>query len=182
MMSCNTCGFSPPRIASFWLRAFGKADLILSVSHFNTRQLVEAFPRLRGPGCSCSQRRGGPVLRAGQPAGARQVRADLAVPPRVPYLLSVANFQPRKNLARLIRAVAAMPEVARRRAGPGAAGNRREDEARPLREAIAAVGRKAIIRMPGYRQGKILRTAYAEATTWSFPRSARASASRWSRP
>ena len=44
-----------------------------------------------------------------------------------------------------------------------------EDEARPLREAIAAVGRKAIIRMPGYRQGKILRAAYAEATALVFP-------------
>ena len=44
-----------------------------------------------------------------------------------------------------------------------------EDEARPLREAVAAVGRKAIIRMPGYRQGKILRAAYAEATALVFP-------------
>ena len=44
-----------------------------------------------------------------------------------------------------------------------------EDEARPLREAIAAVGRKAIIRMPGYRQGKVLRAAYAGAAALVFP-------------
>ena len=44
-----------------------------------------------------------------------------------------------------------------------------EDEARPLREAIAEVGRKAIIRMPGYRQGKVLRAAYAEAAALVFP-------------
>ena len=44
-----------------------------------------------------------------------------------------------------------------------------EDEARPLREAISAVGRRAVIRMPGYRQGRVLRAAYAEATALVFP-------------
>ena len=42
--------FGSPRI--IWVRnagyTFGKADLILSVSHFNTRQLVEAFPGCEG--------------------------------------------------------------------------------------------------------------------------------------
>ena len=44
-----------------------------------------------------------------------------------------------------------------------------EDEARPLREAAVAAGRRAFIRMPGYRQGRALRAAYAEATALVFP-------------
>ena len=70
---------------------------------------------------------------------------------------------------RLIRAVAALPEVASGELGLVMLGTGAEDEARPLREAIAAVGRRAIIRMPGYRQGKILRAAYAEAAALVFP-------------
>jgi glycosyltransferase involved in cell wall biosynthesis len=81
----------------------------------------------------------------------------------------VANFQVRKNLVRLVRAVAALPEVASGDLGLVMLGTGAEDEARTLREAVAAVGRKAIIRMPGYRQGKILRAAYAEATALVFP-------------
>ena len=79
------------------------------------------------------------------------------------------EFSAAQNLVRLIRAVAALPEV---RSGDLALvllGTGAEDEARPLREAIAAVGSKAIIRMPGYRQGKVLRAAYAEATALVFP-------------
>ena len=90
-------------------------------------------------------------------------------PSGLPYLLSVANFQPRKNLVRLIRAVAALPEVAAGELALVLLGTGAEDEARPLREAIAAAGRRAVIRMPGYRQGKILRAAYAEAVALVFP-------------
>ena len=81
----------------------------------------------------------------------------------------MANFQPRKNLVRLIRAVAALPEVASGELALVLLGTGAEDEARPLREAIATAGRRAIIRMPGYRQGKILRAAYAEAVALVFP-------------
>ena len=59
----------------------------------------------------------GAVLRTHRPlrrrgSGAR-VREDLGLPAHVPYLLSVANFQPRKNLVRLIKAAARLPEVSR---------------------------------------------------------------------
>jgi alpha-1,3-rhamnosyl/mannosyltransferase len=43
------------------------------------------------------------------------------------------------------------------------------DEARVLGEAATALGRRALIRMPGYRQGTALRAAYAEATALVFP-------------
>ena len=81
----------------------------------------------------------------------------------------MANFQARKNLLRLIRAVAALPEVRDGELALVLLGTGAEDEARPLREAISAVGRRAVIRMPGYRQGRVLRAAYAEATALVFP-------------
>ena len=148
-----------------------QADLILSVSRFNTERLLEAFPGCRGRVAYVPNARRGPVLRAGRPPRERAaVRADLGLPPGVPYLLSVANFQPRKNLARLIRAAAPAARGGRRASWPwscSATGS--EAEARPLREAIAAAGRRALIRLPGYRQGRALRAAYAEATALVFP-------------
>lgn len=161
--------FQPPKHRELLANAFRQADLILSVSHFNTRQLIDAFP--------WCQDRVAYVPNAAEdlffePASAREragVRADLAVPECLPYLLSVANFQPRKNLVRMVRAVAALPEVAAGELGLVILGTGAEDEARPLRETVAAIGRKAVIRMPGYRQGKVLRAAYAEATALVFP-------------
>ena len=161
--------FQSPKNRELLAYAFGKADLILSVSHFNTRQLVEAFPDCEGRVAHVPNAAEDLFFEPASPRERAQVRADLALPARIPYLLSVANFQPRKNLARLIRAVAALPEVASGELALVLLGTGAEDEARPLREAVAAVGRKAIIRMPGYRQGKILRAAYAEATALVFP-------------
>jgi glycosyltransferase involved in cell wall biosynthesis len=161
--------FQPPKNRELLSLAFGKADLILSVSQFNTRQLIEAFP-------DCADRVAYVPNAAEdlffEPANSlerSQVREDLGLPPGVPYLLSVANFQPRKNLLRLIKAAAALPEVASGDLALVLLGTGAEDEARPLREAIAAVGRRALIRMPGYRQGKVLRAAYAESTALVFP-------------
>ncbi|HLH27438.1 MAG TPA: glycosyltransferase family 1 protein, partial [Acidimicrobiales bacterium] len=96
-------------------------------------------------------------------------REDLGLPPGMPYLLSVANFQPRKNLVRLVQAASRLHEVARGDLALVLLGTGAEDEARPIREAAAAAGRRALIRMPGYRQGRALRAAYAEATALVFP-------------
>jgi alpha-1,3-rhamnosyl/mannosyltransferase len=161
--------FQPPKNRELLAAAFSRADLILSVSEFNTRQLIEAFPDCRG--------RVAQVPNAAEdlffePPTARersQIRADLGLPPDVPYLLSVANFQPRKNLVRLIQAATSLPEVASGDLALVLLGTGAEDEARPLREAIAAAGRRPLIRMPGYRQGKVLRAAYSEARALVFP-------------
>ena len=98
-----------------------------------------------------------------------RVREDLGLPPHVPYLLSVANFQPRKNLLRLIKAAARLPEVSRGDLALVLIGTGDEAEALPLRTAAVEAGRHAIIRMPGYRQGRALCAAYAEATALVFP-------------
>ncbi len=150
-------------------RTFGQADRILSVSRFNTERLLEAFPECEG---RIAQVPNGAEDLLFEPATARErasVRADLGLPPGVPYLLSVANFQPRKNLLRLIRAAARLPEVANGDLALVLLGTGSDRETAAVREAIAAVGRRALIRLPGYRQGPALRAAYAEATALVFP-------------
>jgi glycosyltransferase involved in cell wall biosynthesis len=161
--------FEPARKRDRLGRIFEKADLILSVSHFNTHRLLEAFP-------ACGERV------AYVPNGADdlffetaadhergQVRADLGLPLQVPYLLSVANFQPRKNLVRLIRAAARLPEVAAGDLALVLIGTGAAEESRLMCEAAASAGPRALIRTPGYRQGNHLRAIYAEATALVFP-------------
>ena len=153
-------------------QTFGRADLILSVSRFNTERLLEASPRAGGRVAYVPN--GAPrTSSSSRPTEAERaaVRADLGLPPGIPYLLSVANFQPRKNLARLVRAAARLPEVAARRPGAGAPRRRARGS-----EAAASCARRSrrsargpSSRMPGYRQGKALRAAYAEATALVFP-------------
>ena len=98
-----------------------------------------------------------------------RARADLGLPPGVPYLLSVANFQPRKNLPGLIRAMARLPEVVDGDLALVLLGTGTDDQERGLREEAARVGRRALIRLPGYRQGRALRGAYSGATALVFP-------------
>ena len=161
--------FQPAKNRELLAAAFRRADLILSVSHFNTRQLLDAFPWCEGRVAYVPNAADDLFFEPATPRERERVRADLGLPARVPYLLSVANFQARKNLLRLIRAVAALPEVTAGDLALVLLGTGAEDEARPLREAIAAVGRRALIRMPGYRQGEVFRAAYAEATALVFP-------------
>jgi glycosyltransferase involved in cell wall biosynthesis len=153
-----------------WLaRTFGRADLILSVSQYNTDRLLEAFPDCRDRVVYVPNAADDLFFEPASERERSEARADLGVPDGVPYLLSVANFQPRKNLPRLIRAAARLPEVARGDLALVLLGTGSEEEARPLREAIAAAGPRALIRMPGYRQGASLRAAYAEAAALVFP-------------
>jgi glycosyltransferase involved in cell wall biosynthesis len=150
-------------------RIFARSDLILSVSHYNSQQLLAAFSL---PEDRVVYVPNGAEDLFFEPAPHHErsrVRADLGLPPRVPFLLSVANFQPRKNLLRLIQAATLLPEVVSGELGLVLIGSGAPEEAIPLREAAAAAGRRALICMPGYRQGNALRAAYAEATALVFP-------------
>ena len=161
--------YAPPRRRDRLEQAFAAADVILSVSRFNTERLVEAFPACRDRVAPCPN---GADDLFFEPATDREraaARADLGLPRGMNYLLSVANFQPRKNLERLIRVAARLPEVAAGDLALVLIGEGSEEQARPLRAAAAAAGRKALVRLPGYRQGQALRAAYAEATALVFP-------------
>jgi alpha-1,3-rhamnosyl/mannosyltransferase len=160
--------FEPPRKRAILGRVFEKAELVLSVSHFNTERLLEAFPGCRTRVVYVPNAADDLFFEPATDHERAGVRSDLGLPSRVPYLLSVANFQPRKNLVRSVGALAKLPEIAAGDLAVVLIGTGAPDEADRLRAAAAAVPR-ALIRMPGYRQGRALRAAYAEATALVFP-------------
>jgi alpha-1,3-rhamnosyl/mannosyltransferase len=165
----QTLRFQPPAQRQRLARIFAQAHLILSVSHFNTRQLVTAFPECADRVAYVPNAAEDLFFEPPSPRERQQVRSELGLPAGIPFLLSVANFQPRKNLPRLIEAAADLREVADGRLALVILGTGDEVEAAPLRQSIAAAGRRVIVRMPGYRQGKALRVVYAEALALVFP-------------
>lgn len=161
--------YETPRKRERMARVFEQADLVLSVSRFNTRQLLDAFPFCRDRVAYVPNAADDLFFEPAPPHERERVRADLGLPAGVPFLLSVANFQPRKNLVRLVKAVSHLPELAQGELALAIVGIGDEDEGRPIREAVAAAGRRAVVRLPGYRQGRALRAIYAEATALVFP-------------
>lgn len=150
-------------------RMLDRAELVLSVSHFNTARLLEQFPDCAGRVAYVPNAADDLYF---EPPGLRErerVRDDLGLPRGVPFLLSVANFQTRKNLPRLVRAAVRLPEVARGELALVLLGEGSEAEERVVRAAVESVGRRPLVRLPGYRQGRPLRAAYAEATALVFP-------------
>jgi alpha-1,3-rhamnosyl/mannosyltransferase len=158
-----------PRARERLAEVFGRADLILSVSRFNTERLQEHFPECRWRVAYVPNAADDLFFEPATPRERASAWADLGLPEGVPYLLSVANFQPRKNLVRLVRAASRLPEVAGGALALVLLGTGSDDQMPPLRAAIASAGRRALIRTPGYRQGRPLRAAYAESTALVFP-------------
>ena len=173
--------FERPKRRLLLGQVFDQSDLILSVSHFNTDRLLEAFPKCRDRVAYVPNAADDLFFDPATNHEQARVHEDLGLPPQIPYLLSVANFQPRKNLLRLIHSAARLPEVSAGELALVLIGTGGDEEARPLREAAAAAGPRALIRMPGYRQGRALRAIYSRRRHWCFPRCARVSASRPSR-
>jgi alpha-1,3-rhamnosyl/mannosyltransferase len=165
----QTLRFEPPRKRELLGRVFERADLILSVSHYNTSQLLSAFSIPEERVAYVPNGADDLFFQKASDQERSRVHADLGLPPQVPYLLSVANVQPRKNLLRLVKAVTRLPEVSSGELGLVLIGAGGPEETMELREAAAAAGRKALICTPGYRQGSALRAAYAEATALVFP-------------
>jgi len=158
-----------PRRRDRIARAFSAADVVLSVSHFNTSQLLEAFPELRDRVADVPNAADDLFFEPATDRERSEVRGDLGLPKGLPYLLSVANFQPRKNLAALLRAADCLNEVARGELAIVLLGSGTEAEANALREAVRGLPKSVVVKMPGYRQGSALRAAYAEARALVFP-------------
>lgn len=150
-------------------KVFRRADLILSVSKFNTENLLESFPDLWDRVAQVPNAADDLFFEAPEPRERGRVRPGLDLPAGIPYLLSVASFQERKNLARLVRAAGKLREVVGGDLALVLIGAGSEEAAQPIREAVAGLGSRAIVRMPGYRQGADLRAIYAEATALAFP-------------
>jgi alpha-1,3-rhamnosyl/mannosyltransferase len=165
----QTLQFDSARKRELLGRVFEQANLILSVSRFNTDRLLEAYPACKGRVAYVPNAADDLFFEPATERERNAARDDLGLPPHVPYLLSVANFQPRKNLMRLIHAAVRIPEVSAGDLALVLIGAGDLEQARALREAATAAGRRVLIRMPGYRQGRALRAAYAEATALVFP-------------
>lgn len=161
--------FGPPKARDMLAAAFRRADLILSVSDYNTGRILESFPDCASRVARVPNAAEDLFFEPCDPEDRERIRDDLGLPPEMPYLLSVANFQPRKNLIRLVRAAATVREVAAGELALVLLGTGAPDEIRALREAVAAIGPRPVVRLPGYRQGAPLRAAYAEATALVFP-------------
>lgn len=161
--------YGSPRIQQRLRNEFRRADLVLSVSNFNSEQMLKAFPECEGRIAYVPNGADDFFFTAASEEDRAGVRKDLGLPREVPYLLSVANYQPRKNLERLIRAASRLPEVGRGDLALVLLGTGRQSETRSVREAAETAGPRAIIRMPGYYQGEALRAIYAEATALVFP-------------
>jgi alpha-1,3-rhamnosyl/mannosyltransferase len=150
-------------------QTFRQAHLVLSVSRFNTAQLLDAFPFCHGKTAEVPNAADDLFFEPATDAERAAVRADLGLPPGLPYLLSVAGFQPRKNLPRLIEAASRLPELARGDLALALVGDGSPAERATLDAAIAAAGPKVRVARPGYRQGRALRAIYAEAAALVFP-------------
>jgi alpha-1,3-rhamnosyl/mannosyltransferase len=159
--------YGTPRRRALLERVFGSADLILSVSEFNTAQLVQAFPRCAGRVAQVPNAAEDLFFEPAIEAERQAVWDDLGLPPATPFLLSVANVQPRKNLVRLVRAASRVREVASGEMALVLVGTGDVDDP-ALREAIAGAGRQLRIITPGYRQGTALRAIYSSATALVF--------------
>jgi glycosyltransferase involved in cell wall biosynthesis len=158
-----------PRRRAALDRAFGRADLVLSVSRYNTEQLLNAYPALADRAAIVPNAADDLFFEPPTDRERRSVRAELGLAEGVPYLLSVANFQPRKNLPSLVRAAGRLAEVASGDLAIVLIGEGSDDEARRVHEAATSIGPRAVVRFAGYRQGPALRAAYAEAAALVFP-------------
>lgn len=161
--------FGGPRRQALLAKVFDRADLILSVSKFNTRQLLEMYPDCQGKVAYVPNAAEEIFFGEAAPREREAVRIDFGLPPGMPYLISVASFQPRKNLVRLVKAAGRLREVAAGELALVLLGAGAESEAQPIRQTIEELGKKAIVKLPGYRQGRELLATYAEATALVFP-------------
>ncbi len=165
----QTLQLEPPRKRALLARVFHNANLILSVSHFNTARLLEAYPDCRQRVAYVPNGADDFFFEPATEVERTGVHAALGLSAGLPYLLSVANFQKRKNLVRLVHAAARLPEVLNGDLALVLIGTGAEDEVKSLRQAIALAGPDVVVRMPGYYQGHLLRAIYAEAKALVFP-------------
>ena len=150
-------------------RSFRRADLVLSVSDYNTDRLLEHFPVCRGKIAYVPNAADDLFFEPSPPVERAEARRDVGLDADRPFLLAVANFQPRKNLPRLVRAAGLLPEVADGTLALVLIGEGAPDQAASIRAAVAESSPRAAILTPGYRRGEALRGLYAEASALVVP-------------
>ena len=162
--------WQPARRKLMLEKLYFQADLILSVSKFNTQELLRHFPSIE---TKIAEVPNAPDPLFDEPATMEQrdrIRSRIGLPSGMPYLLSVANFQPRKNLAALVRAASKVPEVAAGELALVLVGEGSFEEISRIRATIRECNQpKMQVQITDYMQGHDLRATYAEATALVFP-------------
>ncbi len=148
---------------------FDRADRVLSVSQYNTQQLVDRFPAVSERVRQVPNAAEDLYFDEPTPAELAEARADLGLAPDLPYLLSVASFQARKNLPKLVRACGRLQEVQTGELALVLVGGGSKPEQDAILEAVSSIDPRAVVRMPGYRQGKALRAIYKGSLALVFP-------------
>ncbi len=148
-----------------FLDGLRRADRILTISDAVKRELVEHCGmdpgRITTVSCGVS-----PAFRPHTPGELAAARRRLDLPPR--YLLSVGTVEPRKNLAMLFAAYAALPGGAGARCPLLVAGPWGWKSA-AVREFYESVGKHRGIRHLGYVADADLPSLYAGATALLYP-------------
>lgn len=155
------------RASTRWLdarlmpRALAQADRVIAVSTATRNDLCEAFPALENRTVVIHEA-ATPMPEPASPQWLEQ--AGIATP----YLLFVGTLEPRKNLRRLLQAMATLPEALRGKtqlviAGPPGWGNQRVD----VEVARLALG--ANVRVLGWMGDAELATLYRHAICLAMP-------------
>ena len=150
-------------------QVFRQADLVLSVSRYNTDRLLEAFPFCEGKVAIVPNAADDLFFEPASEAERGSIRSRLGVP----FGNALSSFG--GELSAPEEPGPADPGL-RAFAGVGNGtlalvliGSGDADQTRLLRDAAASLGPQAVIIFPGYLQGPDLRAAYAEATALVFP-------------
>ncbi len=145
--------------------ALEKADGVLTISAFSRRGILDRFG-LPENKVRVTHLGLGAAFRA--PADAARMaalRRELEVPG--PFLLFVGATEPRKNLPRLIEALAILRD--RGRSTPLVIVGRPGGDQVAVLDAIRRRGLESLVRMAGYRPDEDVRALYGTATALVFP-------------
>lgn len=141
--------------------ALKRADAVVAVSRHTGADIARSFPDLRA-GISVIY----PGI-AARPPGHRAGYLEKWGIAR-PYILFVGTLEPRKNLARLLRAYAALPDGIREQAHLVVAGGAGWGDV-DLEKAIAALALRGHVHLTGYVDERELSTLYENALLLAMP-------------
>ncbi len=141
--------------------ALKRADSIVAVSQHTRTDIERSFPGLKA---DMSVIYPGVAERPPGHAASHLARWGIARP----YILFVGTLEPRKNLARLLQAYAALPAEARQKVDLVVAGGAGWGDV-DLQKAVASLGLRGSVHLTGYVNERELSTLYENALFLAMP-------------
>jgi len=145
--------------------ALRRADGVLTISDFSRRGILERFG-LPGEKVCMTPLGLSPAFRwPADPERERALRRELDI--AGPFLLFIGATEPRKNLLRLIEAMAILRDSGR--AVPLVIAGRPGGDHGKVLAAVNGAGLETLVRLAGYRSDEDIRALYGAATALIFP-------------